>query len=274
MSNIYIKWIIRLVVGVLIFFVLFKYVEYSENKKKLKEISEKDERQRKAIQGLYSSKLFGIQLGQRADTLIFKLKNLASSNENKDKVFEDTGLLKDTEPNNVWVGFFYSINLSDYDNNILTKNDDFLDYYIGYHPGNYEIYTVVGKLKKLYKGKEECVQNLKPYANVMLDKIRNKNSNERIVIEDKFYPSESVPKISFSYKSEFYEKNITILTIKGHCEGSVSLLSLNAPLIRPKTLDILLIEKRIKNKKKLKNKDNFDEEIKEKEKSIDTQGLQ
>jgi len=38
MSNIYIKWIIRLVVGVLIFFVLFKYVEYSENKKRLKEM--------------------------------------------------------------------------------------------------------------------------------------------------------------------------------------------------------------------------------------------
>mgnify|MGYP006121105829 CR=1 FL=1 len=73
---------------------------------------------------------------------------------------------------------------------------------------------------------------------------------------------------------EFYEKNITILTIKGHCEERVSLLSLNAPLIRPKYLDILLIEKRIKNKKKLKNKDNFDGEIKEKEKSIDTQGLQ
>jgi len=76
------------------------------------------------------------------------------------------------------------------------------------------------------------------------------------------------------YQPLSFMKYITILTIKGHCEERVSLLSLNAPLIRPKYLDILLIEKRIKNKKKLKNKDNFDEEIKEKEKSIDTQGLQ
>ena len=97
MSNIYNKWIIRLVVGVLIFFVLFKYVEYSENKKRLKEISEKNERQIKAIQGLYSSELFGIKLQQQADILLFSIQNIASSYGNRDKVYQDNGLLKDTE---------------------------------------------------------------------------------------------------------------------------------------------------------------------------------
>lgn len=273
MSNIYIKWIIRLVVGVLIFFLLFKYVEYSENEKILKEISEKNERQEKAIQGLYSTKLFGIQLGQRADFLLLKLKNLEINIENRFKVLEETGLLKETERKNAWVGFYYSINLSAYENNILIKNEDFSDYYIGYHPGNYEIYTIAGKLKKLYNGKDECVQNLKPYANILLDKIINNNSNERIVIEDKFYPSEIFPNISLSYKSDFDEKNIIILTIRGHCTGKVSLLSLNAPLIKPQRLNIMLMDEKIKNKKKLEKKDNFDEEIREKEKSIDTQGL-
>ena len=84
MPNVYIKWIIRLVIGVLIFFISFKYVEYSENKKRLKEISEKNERQIKAIQELHSSKLFGIKLQQQADILLFSIQNIASSYGNTD----------------------------------------------------------------------------------------------------------------------------------------------------------------------------------------------
>ena len=56
------NWIIGIIIFILLFFAFGKYVQYSENQKIYKEISDKNERQSKIISGLYSSKLFGIQL--------------------------------------------------------------------------------------------------------------------------------------------------------------------------------------------------------------------
>jgi len=299
MSNIYIKWIIRLVVGVLIFFVLFKYVEYSENKKRLKEISEKNERQIKAIQGLYSSELFGIKLQQQADILLFSIQNIASSYGNTDKVYQDNGLLKDTE--NLFYSD-YSVKLNSFINDEgiestnqscvdmytklerenpeklcikpIIKNENFSKYYIKYHPYGYGIWSIIGELIKNHSSKKECVKDLKPYANILMNNIKKQNTNERIVVEDKFYPSERNPKIIFSYKSEFDNDTTSTLIIEGICKNNSSYISLSAPLLRPNSGELKRIRKQIIEKKQINKKENFDKSVKEKEKSINTQGLQ
>ena len=299
MSNIYIKWIIRLVVGVFIFLALFKYVEYSENKKKLKEISEKNERQIKAIQGLYSSELFGIKLQQQADILLFSIQNIASSYGNTEKVNQDNGLLKDTEK------LFYS-DYSDKLNSLINdegiestnqscvdmytklerenpeklcikpiiKNENFSKYYIKYHPYGYGIWSIIGELIKNHSSKKECVEDLKPYANILMNNIKKLNSSERIIVKDEFYPTERNPKIIFSYKSEFYNNTFSILIIEGVCKNNSSYISLSAPLLRPNADELKRIRKQIIENKKLNEKNEFDKNVSEKEKSIDTQGLQ
>ena len=299
MSNIYIKWIIRLVVGVLIFFVLFKYVEYSENKKRLKEISEKNERQIKAIQGLYSSELFGIKLQQQADILLFSIQNIASSYGNTDKVYQDNGLLKYTE--NLFYSD-YSVKLNSFVNDEgiestkqscvdmytklekenpeklcikpIIKNENFSGYYIKYHPYGYRIWSIIGELIKNHSSKKECVKDLKPYANILMNNIKKLNSSERIIVEDKFYPTERNPKIIFSYKSEFDNDTTPTLIIEGVCKNNSSYISLSAPLLRPNADELKRIRKQIIENKKLNEKNEFDKNVSEKEKSIDTQGLQ
>ena len=298
-TNVYIKWIIRLVIGVLIFLILFKYVEYSENKKRLKEISQKNERQIKAIQELYSSKLFGIKLQQQADILLFSIQNLASSYGNTDKVYQDNGLLKNTE--NLFYSN-YSVKLNSFINDKgmestkqscvdmykklerenpeklcikpIIKNENFSDYYIKYHPYGYKIWSITGKLTKNHSSKKECVRDLKPYANILMNNIKKLNSSERIIVKDKFYSTERNPKIIFSYKSEFYNNTISILIIQGVCKNNSSYISLSAPLLRPNADEIKRIRKQIIENKKLNEKNEFDKNVSEKEKSIDTQGLQ
>ena len=299
MSNIYIKWIIRLVIGVLIFFSLFKYVEYSENKKRFKEISEKRERQEKVYQGLYSSKLFGIQLQQQADILLFSIQNIASTYGNTDKVYQENGLLKYTE--NLFY-YDYSIKLNSFINDEgmentnqscvdlytklerenpeklcvkpIIKNENFSEYYIKYHPYGYRIWSIIGKLNKNHSSKKECVEDLKPYANILTNNIKKINSSERIIVEDKFYPNEKKPKIIFSHKSEFYNNKSPALTIEGVCLNNSSYISLSAPLLRPNTNELINIRNQIIENKKLNEKNELDKIVDEKEKSIDTQGLQ
>jgi len=299
MSNIYIKWIIRLAVGVLIFFLLFKYVEYSENEKRFKEISEKRERQEKVYQGLYASKLFGIQLQQQADILLFSIQNIASTYANTDKVYQENGLLKYTE--NLFY-YDYSIKLNSFINDEgmentnqscvdmytklekenpeklcikpIIKNENFSEYYIKYHPYGYRIWSIIGKLNKNHSSKKECVEDLKPYANILTNNIKKINSSERIIVEDKFYPNEKKPKIIFSHKSEFYNNKSSALIIEGVCLNNSSYISLSAPLLRPNTNELINIRNQIIENKKLNEKNELDKIVDEKEKSIDTQGLQ
>ena len=269
----YFKLIFGFLGLILIFLVLGKYIQYSENIKIQKEKLEKNEKQSSAVESLYSSKLFGIHLRQRADILLFKLKNLASSYGNRNEVYEDTGLLKNTKKNNAWLRFYYSIDISEFDSDALIKNEDFSRYFIGYHPRDYEIYTVVGRLKKLHQSKQECVQDLKPYANILKNKISKQNQNERITISDKFYPTEREPSISFSYQSQFDDKNFIVIIIKGYCKNRSSFIELTAPLVKPNFIDIEVIEEKIRENKKLMKKNNFDTSVEQQEKSIDTKGL-
>ena len=294
MSNIYIKWIIRLVVGVLIFFLSFKYVEYSENKKRLKEISEKNERQRKAIQELYSSKLFGIKLQQKADILLFSMQNIASSYGNSDKVYQDNGLLKKTE--NLFY-YDYSVKLNSFINDEgientkqscidmytklerenpeklcikpIIKNKNFSEYYIKYHPYGYRVWTITGKLNKNHSYKKECVVDLKPYANILMNNIKKLNLSERIIVEDKFYPHERNPKIIFSYKSEFNNRKIQALIIEGICKNNSSYISLNAPLLRPNADEVKSIRKQIIDNQLIE----FNKNVEKKQNSISTKGF-
>lgn len=294
------NWIIGIIIFILLFFAFGKYVQYSENQKIYKEISDKNERQSKIISGLYSSKLFGIQLQQQADIFLFSIQNIASSYGNRNKVYQDNGLLKNTE--NLFF-YDYSIKLNPFINDDgmedtkqscvdmykklerknpeelcikpIIKNDYFTDYFIKYHPYGYRIWSIIGKSNNTFENKEKCVQNLKPYANILMKKIRNENPSDRIVIEDKFYPSESIPIIRFLYKSESNNQKVTILSIEGNCiNKNSSTISLYAPLLQPNIDDLKNIRKQIIEKKQLNQKEDFDNNVKEKEKSIDTKGLQ
>ena len=294
------NWIIGIIIFILLFFALGKYVQYSENQKIYKEISDKNERQSKIVSDLYSSKLFGIQLQQQADILLFSIQNLASSYGNRKKVYQDNGLLKNTE--NLFF-YDYSIKLNPFINDDgmentkqscvdmykklerknpeelcikpIIKNEYFTEYFIKYHPYGYRIWSIIGKSNNTFENKEQCVQNLKPYANILMKKIRNENPSDRIVIEDKFYPSESIPIIRFLYKSESNNQKVTILSIEGNCiNKNSSSISLYAPLLQPNIDELKNIRKQIIEKKQLNQKEDFDNNVKEKEKSIDTKGLQ
>lgn len=305
----------KFVIGfIFIFFALGAtafFWEWLETEKKQAEYYEEQMREHQLTQGLYSSKLFGIQINQEADWLLLSLQNIGATYGNVGKVFEDTGLLKNTEKFFL-TGSGYSVQLNDFINEVgieearqfcidayksikkytdneikkfteedcsrpINKNKDFSEYHIKYHPYGYKIWSIIGKLNKNFENKKECVQNLKPYANILFKTIREKNSNKDITVEDKFYPNEKFPKISFNIMTRTFNKkkgNLTILTIEGHCLNKASYISLNAPLLKPSYGVFLEIEQKIRDKKKLNIKENFDEKAKDQEKSIDTQGLQ
>ena len=302
------KKIKLLVIGIIFIFLALVatafFKEWSETQKQEAEFLANQKKQYEVTQGLYSSKLFGIQINKEADILLFSLQDIAASYGNIDKVFEDTGLLKNTEKFFL-TGIGYSVQLNDFINDVgieeqrqfcidlynniskkiteedclrpINKNKDFSEYHIKYHPYGYKIWSIIGKLNKNFENKKECIQNLKPYANILFKKIRETNSNESIIVEDKFYPNEKFPKISFNYENVSFVKkkrNLTILTIEGHCLDKASYISLNAPLLKPSYEVFSEIEQKIRDKKKLNIKENFDKKAKEQETSIDTQGLQ
>ena len=299
MPNLYIKWIIGFIIIVIIYIVSgLLYIEI-EKRNNIKEISEKRERQVKITKGLYNTKLFGIKLQQETDILLFSIQNIASSYGNIDKVYQDNGLLKDTE--NLFYSD-YSVKLNSFINDEgmestkqscvdmykklekenpeklcikpIIKNENFSDYYIKYHPYGYKIWSIIGKLNKNHSDKDKCVEDLKPYANILMNNIKKQNTSERIVVEDKFYPTERNPKIIFSYKSEFDNDTTPTLIIEGVCKNNSSYISLSAPLLRPNADELKRIRKQIIENKKLNEKNEFDKNVSEKEKSIDTQGLQ
>jgi len=299
MPNLYIKWIIGFIIIVIIYIVSgLLYIEI-EKRNNIKEISEKRERQVKITKGLYNTKLFGIKLQQETDILLFSIQNIASSYGNTDKVYQDNGLLKDTE--NLFYSD-YSVKLNSFINDEgmestkqscvdmykklekenpeklcikpIIKNENFSDYYIKYHPYGYRIWSIIGKLNKNHSDKNRCVEDLKPYANILMNNIKKQNTSERIVVEDKFYPTERNPKIIFSYKSEFDNDTTPTLIIEGVCKNNSSYISLSAPLLQPNSGELKRIRKQIIENKKLNEKNEFDKNVSEKEKSIDTQGLQ
>ena len=299
MKKNYIKWIIGFIIIVIIYIVSgLLYIEI-EKRNNIKEISEKRERQVKITKGLYNTKLFGIKLQQETDILLFSIQNIASSYGNTDKVYQDNGLLKDTE--NLFYSD-YSVKLNSFINDEgmestkqscvdmykklekenpeklcikpIIKNENFSDYYIKYHPYGYRIWSIIGKLNKNHSDKDKCVEDLKPYANILMNNIKKQNTSERIVVEDKFYPTERNPKIIFSYKSEFDNDTTPTLIIEGVCKNNSSYISLSAPLLQPNSGELKRIRKQIIENKKLNEKNEFDKNVSEKEKSIDTQGLQ
>ena len=119
MPNLYIKWIIGFIIIVIIYIVSgLLYIEI-EKRNNIKEISEKRERQVKITKGLYNTKLFGIKLQQEADILLFSLQNVASTYGNIDKVYDEKGLIKNTE--NLFF-YDYSVKLNSFINDEGIEN--------------------------------------------------------------------------------------------------------------------------------------------------------
>ena len=298
------NWIIGIITFILLFFAFGKYIQYSENQKLNQEILEKNQRQSKTIQGLYSSKIFGIKLNDRLDVLLFQLLSIPATYGNTDKVYDEYGFIKNSED----IYFNYTVNLNPFINDEgientrndclnmykeleiedaeqsclrpIIKNDYFSEYFVKYHPFGYKIWSINAKSNNTFENKNKCIEDLKPYANVLMSKIKNENPSERIIIEDKFYPNETKPIIKFFYKSEIYETLVLknpILTIEGNCTKFISsyvpIISLNAPLLQPNIDELKKIRKQISEKIKLNTKEDFDRNVKEKEQTIDTQGI-
>lgn len=293
-------WIFGVIFIFIVYLISAFFYEKNEEQKRLIKIQEENNRQNLVAENFYKSKLFGIQINDKADLLLFTISDIPPTYGNTDKVYEKNGMLKNTEKFFL-TGSGYSVNLNPYINDIaieknlnscfelfkklemetrekdcvkpINKNQDFEEYYIKYHPYGYKIWSIIGKLKQSYKDNGQCIKNLKPYANVISSNISKNINDERISIVDKFYPTEKKPIIYFNYKSGINNEDLSFLTIEGHCQNNSAFVSLNAPFLRPNPNEFNKIENMIRENKKIIDKENFEENVKEIQKSIDTKGL-
>ena len=293
----FIGWVIfLLLIIVLIIFILKMYYSGLEQQKKI----EKFENDKKIVNNLRSTKLFGIKLGDRADMLSFRLQGLAPVYGNIYKVFQDNGLLKGTRLNFL-IPYNFNIILNNLVNEVsitenlknclelkkqigetsedyclppIVKNKEFSEYFINYDPrGDTKISSIVAKLEGEYIDSDICVTNLRPYANVIMTNIKKNNYNKNIVIEDNFFPNKNkanqFPKIEFMYN------NSAVLTIRGYCLNHLksSFISINDEYLSLSREHYLSIVKKIDEQEQIKKKEDFEKFIKERENMIDKKGL-
>ena len=301
---------IILILGLFMYFGLERYASIlkKEDLEEAKKI-EKIEKKRNTINNLQSSKLFGIKLGDSPISLLFQLKNLASSYGNLDKITEPSGLLKGTKFNFFTAGNF-TVLLNDYidDEGMqsqveycedlydkigkqkneysclkpIQKNKDFSKYYIKYHPyGDMKISSIFASLNKEYKNFNSCVKDLRPYVNVIVKRIKKDNPDKNIIIEDNFYPTENgkwnFPQVIFKYKGdETYHDDIWVLTIKGYCNDPIhkeSFIEIEVPAFVPNYKVWSKVMKELSDKKELDLKNDFNKNASDKEFKIEKKGL-
>jgi len=293
------KILIFIIIVILLFGFFFFWVVNKEIKSE--KILEKRNYDKKIALNLRNSKLFGIKLGDDALSLLFQLKSLGSTYGNLDKVMEPSGLLKGTRFDFL-MGTDFSILLNDFIDETtmeqqvkdceklyeeigkikdeyscikpIQKNKNISKYYIKYHPyGDKKISSIVGSLDNTNKDTDLCVKDLKPYANIIAKRIKKENPDENIVKEDNFYPKEykgnQFPQIKFKYNDNI------ILTINGYCYVNLkeSFIGISSPLLSPTIHVYWKIIKELKDEKELDLKNNFDEDVKNKESLIETKGL-
>ena len=272
------------------------YERHSSIKKEENRIKAEKEfeiyKESKIFQRLESSSLFGIKINDSAIALLLDFKHYGTSLEkkawtNKDytKIMDSNGLIKGTKINFMGTPNF-TLKLNEFfdpdvhNNLLINLNKDFDDYYIKYQPyDSGKISTIFASLKTEYVDHDKCVKDLRPYAEVILERIKFQNPNKEIIINDKFYPKINgkfnYPSITFSYKFNLTNFGDTVLIIRGKCESNMNkaFIELEAPAQSVDLDKHNKIMKRISEKKELDFKNEFNNSAKEENPEIDKSGL-
>ena len=270
-------------------------IQYQSERDKFKEktrtVKIYDKREM-AIDSLQSSRLFGIKLGGDVIELISGLNNFEPTDEEYKNWFDPSGLIKGTKKD-YFNTFQYSVLLNDFisrngkalDWLFLYQNDDFSKYYVEYNPYSKEISAVIASLKKEYTDHETCVKNLRPYVNLIVERIKKDNPDENLIIDDRFFPKlngkENFPILWFKYKNKKNLSDTFVLHLKAFCGlNNESIIMLEAPMLQidhktyKRVLDDVSKNLRIISEKKdLKLKEKFIEDANKEKSKINKSGL-
>ena len=246
----------------------------------------------KVFERLESTSLFGIRINDSAIALLLDFKHYGTPSEREvwtkedySKIMDTTGLIKGTKINFLGTPNF-TLKLNDFfDPNVhngvfIDLNENFEDYYIKYQPyRSGKISTVFASLKTKYVDHNKCVKDLRPYADVILERIKFQNPNKDIVITDYFYPKIdgkfNYPSIRFDYKYNLTAFGDTVLTIRGICSPSIkkAFIEIEATAQSVDLDKYRAIMKKIREQKELDFKNEFNNSAKEAKPEIDKSGL-
>jgi hypothetical protein len=247
----------------------------------------------KIFERLESTSLFGIRLNDSAIALLLDFKHYGTPLEKKEvwteedylKIMDKNGLLKGTIINFLSTPNF-TIKLNDFfdpkvHNGIfIDLNENFEDYYIKYQPyQSGKISTIFANLKTEYVDHIKCVKDLRPYADIILERIKFQNPDKDIIITDNFYPKINgelnYPSIKFGYKYNLNAFGDTVLTIRGICSPSLKKAFIEIEATA-QTVDFKKhrkIMKKIREQKELDYKNEFNNSANEAKSEIDKSGL-
>ena len=246
----------------------------------------------KIFERLESTSLFGIKINDSAIALLLDFKHYGTSlkkevwtKEDYSKIMDETGLLKGTKINFIGPPNF-TLKLNDFfDPNIhngvlIDLNENFEDYYIKYQPyRSGKISTIFASLKTEYIDHNKCVKDLRPYAEVILERIKFQNPDKEIIINDKFYPKINgkfnYPSISFGYKYNLNAFGDIVLVIRGRCSSNLkkAFIEIEATAQSVDLDKYRAIMKKIREQKELDFKNEFNNSAKEAKPEIDKSGL-
>lgn len=246
----------------------------------------------KVFERLESTSLFGIKINDSAIALLLDFKHYGTplkkefwTEEDYSKIMDKTGLLKGTIINFLGTPNF-TLKLNDFfDPNVhngifIDLNENFDDYYIKYQPYQTgKISTVFASLKTEYVDHDKCVKDLRPYADIILERIKFQNPDKDIIITDNFYPKingqHNYPSIKFGYKYNLNAFGDTVLTIAGICSSSLkkAFIEIEATAQAVDFKKHRKIMKKIREQKELDYKNEFNNSANEAKPEIDKSGL-
>ena len=290
------KFILWSILALILLAFYWGYDRFSSIKKEEERIKAEKEfeiyKESKIFERLESTSLFGIKINNSAIALLLDFKHYGTSlkkevwtKEDYSKIMDETGLLKGTIINFMGSTNF-TLKLNDFfDPNIhngvlINLNENFEDYYIKYQPyQSGKISTVLASLKTEYVDHNKCVKDLRPYADIILERIKFQNPNKDIIIKDYFYPKINgkfnYPSIRFGYKYNLNAFGDTVLSIRGRCSPSLkkAFIEIEATAQSVDLDKYRAIMKKIREQKELDFKNEFNNSAKEAKPEIDKSGL-
>ena len=290
------KLVLWSILAVILLAFYWGYERLSSIKKEEERIKAEKEfeiyKESKIFERLESTSLFGIKINDSAIALLLDFKHYGTSlkkevwtKEDYSKIMDETGLLKGTKINFIGPPNF-TLKLNDFfDPNIhngvlIDLNENFEDYYIKYQPyRSGKISTIFASLKTEYIDHNKCVKDLRPYAEVILERIKFQNPDKEIIINDKFYPKINgkfnYPLITFGYKYNLNAFGDIVLVIRGRCSPSLKKAFIEIEATS-QSVDIdkyRVVMKKIREQKELDFKNEFTNSAKEAKPEIDKSGL-
>ena len=290
------KLVLWSILAVILLAFYWGYERLSSIKKEEERIKAEKEfeiyKESKIFERLESTSLFGIKINDSAIALLLDFKHYGTSlkkevwtKEDYSKIMDETGLLKGTIINFMGSTNF-TLKLNDFfDPNIhngvlIDLNENFEDYYIKYQPyRSGKISTIFASLKTEYIDHNKCVKDLRPYAEVILERIKFQNPDKEIIINDKFYPKINgkfnYPLITFGYKYNLNAFGDIVLVIRGRCSSNLkkAFIEIEAAAQSVDLDKYRAIMKKIREQKELDFKNEFNNSAKEAKPEIDKSGL-